>query len=532
MAAPQGYLALILHAHLPYVRHPEYEEFLEEDWLYEAITETYLPLLDSLYRLADDGVPYCLTLTLTPPLCHMLRDALLQERYTRHLDRTLSLARHELRRTHENEAMNAVVRLYHDRLTRAQQAWESRWKRDLVAAFAELQERGVIEIITCAATHGFLPLMEQFPKAVRAQIQIARDDYRRHFGREPKGIWLPECAYFAGLDDILREAELRWFVLDSHGLMFGTPRPRYAIYAPTFTPAGPAAFARDRESSRQVWSAEVGYPGDPAYRDFYRDVGFDLSLEYLQPFLGGDQQRKFTGLKYYRITGRGPEDKEIYHRTWAMSAVESHARHFMAQRAQQVSQLRAVANVPPIVVSPFDAELFGHWWFEGIEWLELFIRKAAYDQQDFAFTTPTRYLEQNNTLQLVVPSPSSWGNKGYWEVWLDESNAWIYPHLHMAVKRMSELADHYVTLEKLPPLVDRALTQMARELLLAQSSDWAFLMKTGTARNYAGKRTKDHVLRFTRLYDQVRAELVDDEFLKNCEWRDNLFPSLDWRIYA
>jgi 1,4-alpha-glucan branching enzyme len=532
MAAANGYLALILHAHLPYVRHPEHEEFLEEDWLYEAISETYLPLLDVLYRLADDGVPYAVCISLTPPLCHMLRDPLLQERYTRHLERTLALARLELQRTQDSSELGEVVRLYHERLNKAWDSWEKRWRRDLVSAFAALQERGVIEIITCAATHGFLPLMEPFPEAVQAQIRVAREHYREMFGRNPRGIWLPECAYFAGLDAILAEEELRWFVLDSHGLMFGTPRPRYAIYAPVFTPAGPAAFARDRESSRQVWSAEVGYPGDPAYRDFYRDIGFDLSLEYLQPFLGADGHRKFTGLKYHRITGRASAEKEVYKREWAMAAVEAHAAHFAAQRAYQLGELRSAMNVPPIVVSPFDAELFGHWWFEGIEWLDRFIRKAATMQGEFSFTTPSRYLEQNQTLQLVTPSPSSWGNNGYWEVWLDEANSWIYPHLHAAAARMTELARVYAKRDPLPPLVDRALAQMARELLLAQSSDWAFLMKTGTARQYATKRTKDHVLRFTRLYDQVRAELVDPAFLENCEWRDNLFPKLDWRVYA
>jgi 1,4-alpha-glucan branching enzyme len=529
---PPGYLALILHAHLPYVRHPEYAEFLEEDWLYEAITETYLPLLEMLARLADERVPLALTVTLTPPLCHMLRDPLLQERYTRHLERTLSLVRHELRRTRDDAALNEVARLYHDRLTRAQLAWEQRWRRDLLGAFADLQERGVIEIITCAATHGFLPLMEQFPEAVRAQVFIAKQHYRAMFGRDPRGIWLPECAYFTGLEDVLRAAEIRWFVLDSHGLMFGQPRPRYAIYAPCFTPAGPAAFARDRESSRQVWSAEVGYPGDPAYRDFYRDVGFDLSSEYLRPFLGLDGQRKFTGLKYYRITGRGAVEKEVYRREWALAAAEAHATHFLAQRAEQVRQLRVTMNVPPIVVSPFDAELFGHWWFEGLEWLELFIRKTARDQAEFTLTTPERYLAENDTLQLVAPAPSSWGNKGYWEVWLDDSNAWIYPHLHTAARRMTALARACAARENLPPLAHRALAQMARELLLAQSSDWAFLMKTGTAKNYASKRTKDHLLRFTRLYDQVRAELIDEPFLADCEQRDNIFPSLDWRVYA
>lgn len=552
--APNGYLALVLHAHLPYVRHPEYAEFLEEDWLYEAITETYVPLLEVLYALSEDKVDFHLTMSLTPPLCHMLRDPLLQERYARYLERSIALAHQEAERTRGQGQLEEITRFYVERLERVRCLWEERWKRDLVSAFAELMHRGVLEIITCAATHGFLPLMENHPEAVRAQIFIARDQHRQIFGRDPVGIWLPECAYVASLDRILQEANLRWFIVDAHGMMFGNPRPRYAIYAPCFTPAGPAVFGRDRDSSRQVWSAEEGYPGDPAYRDFYRDIGFDLSAEYLKPFLPADGSRRFTGLKYHRITGRTPQ-KDYYNRDWALGAADHHAWHFMDARRKQILRLRENMNIDPIVVSPFDAELFGHWWFEGPEWLNFFIRKTVHDQGDFRLTTPTRYLQAHDTHQLIVPSASSWGHKGYWEVWLDDSNSWVYPHLHTAARRMTEMARRYNERPGIygaakraepavpatsnpgshrasPALLDRALRQMARELLLAQSSDWAFLMKTGTARNYATKRTKDHILRFTRLYDQVRGEDIDVAFLENCEWRDNIFADLDWRYYA
>ncbi len=344
--APNGYLALVLHAHLPYVRHPEYDEFLEEDWLFEAITETYLPLLDVLYRMADEGVPFQITMSLTPPLCHMLRDPLLQERASRYLARSLELVRSETERNRGEPRLEKITRFYQERLEHLRWSWEERWKRDLVSAFAALMERGFLEIITCAATHGFLPLMENYPEAVRAQIFVARDHYRETFGRDAAGIWLPECAYVPGLDRVLQEANLRWFIVDSHGLMFGNPRPRYAIYAPCFTPAGPAAFGRDRDSSRQVWSSEEGYPGDPAYRDFYRDIGFDLSLEYLRPFLPAESTRKFTGLKYHRITGPGPE-KDLYERGWALAAADHHAGHFMAARRDQMRRLRENMNVDP-----------------------------------------------------------------------------------------------------------------------------------------------------------------------------------------
>jgi 1,4-alpha-glucan branching enzyme len=526
-----GYLALVLHAHLPYVRHPEYEEFLEEDWLYEAIVETYIPLLEMFHGLRKEGVPFKLTMSVTPPLCHMLRDKLLQDRAQRYLERALALAEKELTRTQHDSRLNAVAKFYHERLTRFRKLYVEKWRRDLVKQFALLQDEGYLEIITCGATHGFLPLMEQFPEAVRAQIFLACDDYREHFGRDPRGIWLPECAYVAGVEHILQEANLRWFIIDSHGLMFGNPRPRYAIYTPCFTPSGVAVFARDRDSSRQVWSAEEGYPGDPAYRDFYRDAGFDLSLDYLRGVMpsAANGVRKFTGLKYNRITGP-TEDKDIYNRSWAMGAADAHAGNFMFNREQQIKFLRENTGIDPIVVSPFDAELFGHWWFEGPDFLNLFIRKSAYDQQQYQFTTPGDYLEKHDTLQMIVPSSSSWGHKGYWEVWLDESNSWIYPHLHTAARRMTELATQFVHTKDKD--LERALAQLARELLLAQSSDWAFLMKTGTAREYATKRTKDHLLRFTRLYDQIKGQAVDEEFLKNCEWRDNIFPNLDWRVYV
>jgi 1,4-alpha-glucan branching enzyme len=525
----KGYLALVLHAHLPFVRHPEYPEFLEEDWLFEGITETYIPLWQVFEGLLRDGVPFRLTMSLTPTLCAMLDDELLRERYLRYLDRAIALSKREIDRTQSQPEINHLARIYHSRFLECREIYVDRLKCDLVGAFRRFQDHGLLEIITCAATHGFLPLMEQHPEAIRAQILIARDEHQKAFGRKPRGIWLPECAYFAGLENYLQEAELRWFSMDAHGLMFGNPRPRYAIYAPCFTPAGPAAFGRDRESAKQVWSQREGYPGDPAYRDFYRDIGHDLDLEYLRPFLPSDGSRRFTGIKYHRITGR-TSNKEIYVPGWAQGATDYHAGDFMVSRTKQIQHLVQATNIEPIVLSPFDAELFGHWWYEGPMFLNFFIRKAVYDQKVFELTTPSAYLEKHDTLQILSPSPSSWGNKGFWEVWLDESNSWIYPHLHAAARRMTECAR--AAKEKPTEGKDRVLRQMARELLLGQSSDWAFLMKTGTAREYAAKRTEDHVLRFTRLYDQLVSGTVDEAFLQNCEWRDNLFPDLNWQYYV
>lgn len=524
----KGFLSLQLHAHLPYVRHPEYDDFLEEDWLYEAITETYLPLLQIFDRLVDEGVKFRVSMTMTPTLVSMLRDELLVNRYTRHLHKLIELAEKEVRRTEHDPAFHELARFYLDRFQASRYLFEERHKRDLVGAFRELQDHGVLEIITCGATHGFLPLMQQHPEAVRAQISVAAAHYRQNFGRDPLGIWLPECGYYPGVERFVAQEGIRYFFVDTHGILDATPRPRYGVYAPLYTPTGTAAFGRDPESSSQVWSAETGYPGDVYYREFYRDVGYDLDYDYIRPYIQPTGERKNTGIKYYRITGKTSQ-KQPYDRRMAMERAAQHAGNFLFNRQLQIEYLaRNMGGRPPIVVSPYDAELYGHWWFEGPEFLDFLIRKIAYDQDVVELATPSDFLRAVPENQLATPPTCSWGENGYAAVWLDQSNDWIYPHLHKAAERMIALARDYPDADA---LTRRALNQAARELLLAQSSDWAFIMKTGTMVEYAIRRTKEHVLRFNKLHEQIRSNQIDEGFLANTEHRDNIFPLIDYRVY-
>ena len=290
----QGLLAIVLHAHLPFVRHPEYPEFLEEDWLFEAISETYIPLLNVFEGLALDGVPARVTLGLTPPLCEMLADPMLQERYVAHVSRLIELCEHEVLRTRNHPAMNETARMYLRHFGNARHLFENRYGRNLIGGFRALQEAGAIEIITSGATHGFLPLIAN-AEARRAQVEVGRRNYWKHFGRAPRGIWLPECAYAAGIDELLRDAGLRFFICDAHAIMFGRPQPRRGIYAPVITPGGVAAFGRDVETSEQVWSSVIGYPGDYDYREFYRDLGYDGDYDYVKPYLHSDGVRRTLG---------------------------------------------------------------------------------------------------------------------------------------------------------------------------------------------------------------------------------------------
>jgi 1,4-alpha-glucan branching enzyme len=522
-----GFFTLVLHAHLPFVRHPEHDRFLEENWLFEAITETYVPLLRLLEAWRRDGLPARLALTLTPTLCSMLQDPLLQSRYQRHLNELIGLTEKEIHRTRWEPAFHELASFYHRRFVETREACAA-CGNDLVGAFRGYQESGHLEIITSAATHALLPLLADHPPSLRAQVLVARDHYRSCFGCEPRGIWLPECAYAQSLDDVLREANLRWFVTETHGILNADPRPKYATFAPIFAPNGIAAFGRDADSARQVWSRQAGYPGDPRYRDFYRDIGFDLDLDYLKPHLPAPDQRGFTGLKYHRITGKSPH-KEAYDRTAAVRAADEHAAHFLDARVAQFRRLAEILDRPPIVVAPYDAELFGHWWYEGPEFLDQFVRKACRDQKAFELITPAAYLARHPTQQVATPAASSWGEGGYWGVWLNENNEWIYPHLHVAQERMTELVEQFSQPDSLQ---ERMLKQAGRELLLAQASDWPFILRAGTSPDYARKRVNEHLLRFTRLYEQLVAAQPDPEWLAQVEWRDNLFPDLNYRYWA
>jgi 1,4-alpha-glucan branching enzyme len=528
---PTGYFSLILHAHLPFVRHPEHPEFLEEDWLYEAITEVYLPLIFVFSNLHDSGARPRLAMNISPPLCEMLSDPLLQTRYTRHLENLLALTHKEVERTSlEAPKFQAVARMYNESLSAALALWNDRFDRNLIRAFRELQDKGVLEIITCGATHGFLPLIST-AEAKRAQISVAVANYRKHFGRSPRGIWLPECAYEPGIEHLLAGAGIEYFISDTHGILYGDPRPRYGVYAPVRCPNGVAVFARDLETSQQVWSSIIGYPGDAAYREFYRDLGWDAPLEYLLPHLHAGGERRHLGLKYHRITGRDvPQPSKLpYDPQAARSRAAENASHFVGERIKQARHLREMFDGrAPLVVSPYDAELYGHWWYEGPQFIDFVFRKLHWDQNEIQAIAPGDYLDSGHSIQTQRPSQSSWGEDGYFKVWLNERNAWMYPHQHAAEERMTALANRF---DDADSLTHRALNQAARELLLAESSDWAFQIYQGTTVEYATRRFRSHIRRFNALADDIERGQIDLERLVEIESRDNIFSELDYSQY-
>ncbi|WP_195572038.1 1,4-alpha-glucan branching protein domain-containing protein [Paenibacillus sp. 1001270B_150601_E10] len=534
-----GYVALILHAHLPYIRHQEQDDLMEERWFFEAMTETYLPLLDSFARLTEEQIPYRISISMSPTLLALMEDPLMQERYEQHLVKSLLLAEKELKRTKDDPKLHATALMYHRRWSAWLELYD-KWDRNIIPAFKQLQQEGSIEIMTCSASHAFLPFVKH-PALAHAQIEVGCLEYERHFGIRPRGMWLPECAYSDELSAMLTESGIQYIIIDHHALLLASAKA-----ASTYTPiqangASVKAFARDPYSSEQVWSSHEGYPGDPDYREYYRDIGYDLGWHdqeewaYIKPFVLSDGTRMNTGLKYYRVTGTGI-DKEPYVEEWANNRAVMHARHFLESREKQLQSIQADASAPPIIVCPYDAELFGHWWYEGPYWIESLFREMHLKQQHadlkFSFISPIDYIHAHPTVESADIPTSSWGRGGYGEVWLQERNDWIYRHLHQTEDRLINIFTMAYDGPEwgFHPVKDRIGNQAIRELFLAQSSDWAFIIDADTVPSYAMERTKQHILRCHTLLDMLESGVYDEVVLFTMEREIPCFSSIQAQL--
>lgn len=522
----QGYVSLVLHGHMPFVRHPDIDDALEERWFFEAMHECYIPLIRMFESLTLDDIKFKITMSLTPPLMSMLNDEYLNKRFDEHMQKLIELSEKEILRTKNDKYLNTLSYFYNDRFNSLYSTYKS-YDKNLINAFRKFKDIGCLEIITCSATHAFLPLMMINPEAVKAQLATAVQSYYDLMDETPKGIWLPECAYTYTLDNYLKDIGIRYFISESNAVLYASPKPQYGTFAPISTPRGVCAFPRDMESSSQVWSNVTGYPGDNNYREFYKDIGYELPMDYISPYINSSGIRIDTGVKYYRITGR-TDHKELYMREWALDSVHKHAKHFRDSRVNQINTLANHMDKPPIIICPYDAELFGHWWFEGPEFIENFIRESAKDGTNYSLVSPYDYLKDNPVVQCSTPSPSSWGENSDYSVWLNASTHWIYKDLHQSETLMTRLANTY---KEPSPLVKRALNQAARELMLAEASDWPFIIKHNTTVNYAIKRINKHLDNFSKLYESITKDRINESWLRKIEDIDNIFPNINYAVY-
>ncbi len=517
----------VFNAHLPFVRHPEYSKFLEEDWLYEAINESYIPLLRMMMRLREANIPFRLTFSLSPTLCEMLSDKLLRERFELYMNEHIELGYKELERLANEPEFKVLAQDYVNELN-ANLLFYEKYEKDLLKAFNDLSNSGHLELITTTATHAFLPAFKDYPIVSNVQIETGVMNHLRTFDKMTEGFWLPECGYYPGLEYLLARQNIKWTTLGAQAFVLSQDEPKQGCFAPIKCPNGLYCFARDYHLTSLIWSSSEGYPCDPDYREFYRDIGYDLPLDYIGPYIHEPNVRVFTGFKYWAITGNG-SDKVVYNSAKASAKVALHAGNFLYQVKSLGNLVEGSLKNDPVYTVSFDAELFGHWWYEGIQWLEQVIRKVALED-GMRLTTPSEIVALNEDVDTLRPAYSTWGDGGYSQVWVDSSsNAKFYRHVFKALEHMTELADRFAGQKSLK---QRFLTQAARETLLAMASDWTFIIHNHTSEEYAKKRLEGHLQNVNLVYENMCRNAVNTEWLVNAEKRDNLFSWLDYNIFS
>jgi len=541
---------LALHSHLPWVlNHGRWPH--GSDWLCEAALDTYLPLIEQLRALETERVAAPLTIGVTPVLANQLvSPTFVGEMEAFFAQRLMACdeARMALAATVE-EHLVPRVEFWRARLTRLRRLF-SDLGGDIVSAIRSLEESGRIETITSAATHGFLPLLAR-DESIRLQLAVGRAEHRRLFGRLPQGIWLPECAYRPrgpwqpwssaprpgvrrGIEEHLGDAGFRFFFVDSHLASAGRPlgiygdpatravvqrsgdrtdgpghRSPYRSYevAP-WRPDGIAALVRDPRSSMQVWSRFHGYPGDGAYLEFHK-------------------MRWPGGLKLWRVTGDGVDlgDKGPYDPDEARARAQEHAEHFAGLLAGIATSERQRRG--GVIVAPFDTELFGHWWFEGTEWLGGVYRSLAREGRGVRPLTASRHLAEHPVRQPIAMPPGSWGANGDFSMWLGETTVWTWERVWALEETFWDAVP--VAIER--PAARPVLAQAAREMLLAQASDWQFIISTGAAADYAERRLRQHCddaeALLAALLPGAEARLAEAQATAEAlHRRDDIFPDI------
>ncbi len=568
----KGYFNLILHAHLPYVlSHGKWPHGM--DWIFEAAAETYVPLIMMTRKLMARGIRPSFSIDISPVLGEQLADPEFTEGFRNYLKQKIEAAQVDaelFKKTGVESWKQALRWLSHYQTIRDQ--FENDLGGNVIDAFRELDTLGAIEIFTCGATHGYFPLLGR-DWNVYGQVRTAVETHHRLFGRYPAGIWLPECAYRpsykwihpvgefrenepvlrAGVEEILDRCGLKYFIVDTHLLRGGKnlgvyisrfkalrqlwkqfessyqPREEISDRSPyrihwigrTEDTVGDIAFfTRDSRTGEQVWSGNIGYPGDPRYLDFHK-----------KNYPGGH--------RYWRVTGAGVDmgDKEAYLPDEAVDALEAHSTHFASLIAELLDQYRTETGEPGILSAPYDAELFGHWWFEGPGFLQKLFLKL--DEIGITSITCADALETIGPRYAVNLPEGSWGQGGFHYIWLNKDTEWTWRKIYQQEYYFENVAARFHASPQPDPLIERLLCQALRELMLACASDWQFLISTISAADYAELRFSEHAKNCRKLLTLAERCLEgnrlmeeESEFLYYCEERDRLFSDVQLKWFS
>lgn len=505
-------IVLLLHSHIPYVKRQGRWPF-GEVWLFEAMAETYIPFLQAWYRLIEDGICPQVTVSFSPTLLEQLSSKYIQKEFVNYLKERESKALEEERyyNSISDKKMAELAAYYYRFYKDVRRDYCIEYDCDIIQGMKDLKDKGFIEIITTSASHAYLPLLDK--KSLEYQVLWGKKAYEKYFVSEPAGFWLPECGYFQGIEDILIKNGFKYFFVDSHAVEGGKPLGDFSYGCENegeveiFADTGLSTYrpyriknkdimvlGRNAMVSQQVWSADYGYPGDVSYREFHK-------------------QSYRSGFKYWRVTDRynTMDKKELYNSNRASQRVKQHAIHFKNSLENTGIEARNLGFDSPLIVACYDTELFGHWWWEGINWLEE-LMKQIHTSSGLELVLPSTIKDVAHEAQVFE---SSWGMGGKHYVWDNEETAWMWDVIKQASQEYHGLDKEDIRSD----IGGRVLAQALRELILIESSDWLFMVSNNLTRDYAMKRFYEHYAKFLRLTYAIRENNFNDELV---EWLDRI----------
>ena len=561
-----GNYVLILHTHLPYVLHHGVSPH-GVDWLNEAVAECYIPLLNVFNDLMSEGIKPNVTLDISPILCEQMENPDFKDIFINYCDEKIKAARidrEDFKRWGYDPHHIWLTEFWENWFSERKNDFVTKYDKSIIKALKDLQDQDAIEIMTCGATHGYFPLLG-YDKSINLQVRAAVENYQKHFGRKPRGIWLPECAYRPayfwnslipvapfnqthfrrGIEEFLNYHNIEYFVTDQKLLENSKPVGAYdsekkffnTVLSPYFqsTPwnfdknplrtylvssgddvaRGTAAiFTRHRDLSMLVWSGEVGYPGEPDYLDFHK--------KHLKSFL-----------RYWRVTDNKADMmyKNLYHPDWIWKKIDLQTNHFIHHIENTVNYYKNLTNKFATLTTPFDTELFGHWWFEGPEFIRHLIR-GLHHSPWVNMVKASEQLDITNPQEVISIPEGSWGENNNHDVWMNDGNKWTWEQIYNDELRLNKIFSA-IDIKNIDNQPKRILLLTLKEMMLMQSSDWQFLIYTQSAKDYAEQRFFFHHSDFNKLCDfaekSLRGEVLSDEellYIEEIEERDAVFPEL------
>ncbi|MBQ6781098.1 MAG: DUF1957 domain-containing protein [Treponema sp.] len=515
-------LILVIVGHQGYIRHIEdgADYASENELLFDSISNTYLPLINLFYRLEAESVPFKVSLVLSPMLCALFDDPMVQQQYIEWLDDRIALGEKEIIRCKDDDSLCDNARSILAQYKKDKADFCDKYEQNLLKQFAEIAKNEHLELIATAASYAYLPHYADMPEVLNAQVEAGLYSHRRYFGAAPEGFWLPYLGYADDVEKVIRSYGINYTILDTRSILFSKDSPADGIFSPVRCYNSLVVFGRDKDTPADIVAEETGFMHNPLYKNLYKDIGFELDADALGNCSASGKARVATGYRYWS------KQDTVYDKKAALAQAEKDAKTFLDAKKTKLDAAEGLLNGNDAsLVCAFDAAMLGQDWAEGMYFLEQVIRGS----EGMTLSCGADLIQNQFSLPKIKPYPSAASGTGYGEDLLDSSNGWMLRHTRKMCERMIDLAGRFPDDTGLKV---RLLNLGAKELMIAQCGDWAKMLHEGRYPEYVTERFKQCIASFIAVFDSLGSNTVSTEWLTKIEREHPLFPWMNYRIFS